>query len=90
MQGTAIIVRIAYSVVTVTTQDAVLPPAVAVIVEHGGYGGVTAAPIARRIFDAWLVEPEPGEDPVGDSSDGGPSSEAAGQGVAADEGEADE
>src|SRR5690606_14306235 len=32
--------------------------AVAVIVEHGGYGGVTAAPIARRIFDAWLVEPE--------------------------------
>ena len=33
--------------------------AVAVIVEHGGYGGVTAAPIARRIFDAWLVEPEP-------------------------------
>src|SRR5690606_20833898 len=32
--------------------------AVAVIVEHGGYGGVTAAPIARRIFDAWLLEPE--------------------------------
>ena len=64
--------------------------AVAVIVEHGGYGGVTAAPIARRIFDAWLVEPEPEEDPVGDSSDGGPPPEAAGQGVAADEGEADE
>lgn len=30
--------------------------AIAVTVEHGGYGGSTAAPIARRIFDAWLVE----------------------------------
>ncbi|NZA27163.1 penicillin-binding protein 2, partial [Luteimonas sp. SJ-92] len=29
--------------------------AVAVVVEHGGYGGVTAAPIARRIFDAWIL-----------------------------------
>ncbi|TDK24487.1 penicillin-binding protein 2 [Luteimonas aestuarii] len=29
--------------------------AVAVVVEHGGYGGTTAAPIARRIFDAWIV-----------------------------------
>ena len=42
--------------------------AVAVIVEHGGYGGVTAAPIARRIFDAWLVEPEP-EEPATDAGD---------------------
>lgn len=32
--------------------------AIVVIVEHGGYGGVTAAPIARQIFDAWLVEEE--------------------------------
>lgn len=32
--------------------------AVAVIVEHGGYGGTTAAPIARRIFDAWLTAPD--------------------------------
>src|SRR5690554_1273 len=40
--------------------------AVAVVVEHGGYGGVTAAPIARRIFDAWLVEAEPDE-PVADA-----------------------
>ena len=29
--------------------------AVAVVVEHGGYGGTTAAPIARKIFDAWLL-----------------------------------
>ena len=35
--------------------------AVAVVVEHGGYGGTTAAPIARKIFDAWLLGkmPEP-------------------------------
>ena len=44
--------------------------AVAVMVEHGGYGGSAAAPIARQVFDAWLlgkmpegVEPLPGEDP---------------------------
>lgn len=40
--------------------------AVAVVVEHGGYGGSTAAPIARKIFDAWLLgkmpEPVPGKD----------------------------
>jgi len=29
--------------------------AVAVTVEHGGYGGTAAAPIARKIFDAWLL-----------------------------------
>ncbi|HET6397121.1 MAG TPA: penicillin-binding protein 2, partial [Pseudoxanthomonas sp.] len=29
--------------------------AVAVAVEGGGYGGSTAAPIARAIFDAWLL-----------------------------------
>ena len=29
--------------------------AVAVAVEGGGYGGSTAAPIARKIFDAWLL-----------------------------------
>ncbi|GGJ97961.1 penicillin-binding protein 2 [Luteimonas terricola] len=35
--------------------------ALVVVVEHGGYGGATAAPIARRIFDAWLLGemPEP-------------------------------
>jgi len=29
--------------------------AVAITVEHGGYGGSTAAPIARKIFDAWVL-----------------------------------
>ncbi|MGY0612805.1 penicillin-binding protein 2 [Luteimonas sp. A501] len=35
--------------------------ALVVVVEHGGYGGATAAPIARKIFDAWLLGevPEP-------------------------------
>ncbi|HEY5805729.1 MAG TPA: penicillin-binding protein 2 [Lysobacter sp.] len=34
---------------------------VAISVEHGGFGGSTAAPIARKIFDAWLLGkmPEP-------------------------------
>jgi penicillin-binding protein 2 len=29
--------------------------AVAVAVEHGGFGSSTAAPIARKIMDAWLL-----------------------------------
>lgn len=29
--------------------------AVAVVVEHGGFGGTAAAPIARKVFDAWLL-----------------------------------
>lgn len=29
--------------------------AIAVVVEHGGYGGSAAAPIARAVFDAWLL-----------------------------------
>ena len=39
--------------------------AVSVVVEHGGYGGTTAAPIARKIFDAWLLGrmPEPVPEP---------------------------
>ncbi len=32
--------------------------AVAVIVENGEHGGSTAAPIARRIMDAWLLGPD--------------------------------
>ena len=32
--------------------------AVAVIVENGGQGGSAAAPVARRIFDAYLLTPE--------------------------------
>ncbi|WP_425493476.1 penicillin-binding protein 2 [Marilutibacter chinensis] len=43
--------------------------AVAVAVEGGGYGGSTAAPIARKIFDAWLLgvmpeAPEPAAAPA--------------------------
>src|SRR3546814_18674242 len=38
------------------------------MVEHGGYGGSTAAPIARKLFDAWLLgeyaEPDPDAIPV--------------------------
>jgi penicillin-binding protein 2 len=37
--------------------------AVAVMVEHGGYGGSTAAPIARKLFDAWLLGKYPEPDP---------------------------
>ena len=33
--------------------------AVAVAVEGGGYGASTAAPIARKILDAWLVGTPP-------------------------------
>jgi penicillin-binding protein 2 len=37
--------------------------AIAVAVEHGGYGGSAAAPIAKAVFDAWLLGkmPEPRE-----------------------------
>ena len=45
--------------------------AIAVVVEHGGYGGRSAAPIARKVFDAWLLgkmpEPEVDEDAVADA-----------------------
>jgi penicillin-binding protein 2 len=37
--------------------------AVAVMVEHGGYGGSTAAPIARKLFDGWLLGKYPEADP---------------------------
>jgi penicillin-binding protein 2 len=44
--------------------------AVAVMVEGGGYGGATAAPIARKILDAWLLgtQPENGIDDAGTST----------------------
>jgi penicillin-binding protein 2 len=37
--------------------------ALAVVVEGGGYGSSTAAPIARKIFDAWLLGKMPEPDP---------------------------
>ena len=43
--------------------------AVAVMVEHGGYGSSTAGPIARKIMDAWLLGTRP-EPPV--RKDGAP------------------
>lgn len=40
---------------------------IAVVVEHGGYGGSAAAPIARTVFDAWLLGKMPeGMKPVDD------------------------
>jgi penicillin-binding protein 2 len=38
--------------------------ALALVVEHGGSGSAAAAPVARRIFDAWMrlsgaLEPSP-------------------------------
>jgi penicillin-binding protein 2 len=33
--------------------------AVAVVVEHGGYGATAAAPIARTVLDAWLLKRSP-------------------------------
>ncbi|QSX78751.1 penicillin-binding protein 2 [Agrilutibacter solisilvae] len=36
--------------------------AIAVVVEHGGFGGTAAAPIARKVFDAWLLGTMPEAD----------------------------
>ncbi|MFZ5607137.1 MAG: penicillin-binding protein 2 [Pseudomonadota bacterium] len=38
--------------------------AIAVAVEGGGYGADTAAPIARKVFDAWLLGKRPAPPPV--------------------------
>ena len=45
--------------------------AIAVAVEGGGYGGTTAAPIARKILDAFMLGkmPEGADDPQAASSD---------------------
>ena len=58
--------------------------AVAVAVEGGGYGGSTAAPIARKIFDAWLLGKLPdGVEPL----DAAPApASCAGAGAAAEAG----
>jgi penicillin-binding protein 2 len=36
---------------------------VAVLVEHGGHGGSTAAPLAKRVFEAYLTKKKEGEGP---------------------------
>lgn len=48
--------------------------AVAIAVEGGGYGGSAAAPIARKIFDAWLLGkmPDPLPQKDADGVDGEP------------------
>ena len=52
--------------------------AVAVAVEGGGYGGSTAGPIARRIFDAWLLGELPeGLEPIDAPQPGGCAADAA-------------
>src|SRR5690606_1021788 len=48
--------------------------ALVVVVEHGGYGGATAAPIARRIFDAWLLGKMPEVAPA-DEGEPGPTAD---------------
>jgi cell division protein FtsI/penicillin-binding protein 2 len=42
--------------------------AIAVVVENAGWGGSVAAPIVRKVFDAWLlrdakIQPSPGGTP---------------------------
>jgi penicillin-binding protein 2 len=49
---------------------------VAVTVEGGGYGAATAAPIARRILDAWLL-PKPADTPSPDALPAAPGADAA-------------
>ena len=36
--------------------------AVAVVVENAGFGAASAAPIARRVFDYWLLGQYPSEE----------------------------
>ena len=44
--------------------------AVAVVVEHGGHGGATAAPIARQIMDAWLLKDDEKKVQTGTAQEG--------------------
>src|SRR5690606_17481236 len=48
--------------------------AIAIAVEGGGYGGSAAAPIARKVFDAWLLGlmPEPVEPDAAAATTGSP------------------
>jgi penicillin-binding protein 2 len=51
--------------------------AIAVMVEHGGYGGSAAAPIARKVFDAWLLGTMPDAPPDTSVVDAPPAGDAA-------------
>jgi len=56
--------------------------ALAIAVEGGGYGGVTAGPIARKIFDAYLLgEPGPGTGDQGPGNSNGTGSRNPGTGA---------
>ena len=44
--------------------------ALAVIVENAGFGAASAAPIARRVFDYWLLKQYPGVDDMAAVSKG--------------------
>ena len=44
--------------------------ALAIVVENAGFGAAQAAPIARRIFDYWLVGDYPSEQDIEDSQKG--------------------
>lgn len=59
--------------------------AVAVIVEHGGSGGSIAAPIARRVTDAWLAQLQRLEPVAGGLKLPEPEPEPEGEGHAAHE-----
>jgi penicillin-binding protein 2 len=37
--------------------------AIAVLLEHGAWGGSAAAPIARKMLDQWLADTPPSERP---------------------------
>jgi penicillin-binding protein 2 len=57
---------------------------VAVMVENGGHGGSTAAPIAREVMDYWLLGKLPGQKPAPlvpggeeESEDSAPADEAS-------------
>jgi len=45
--------------------------ALAILVENGGHGGSTAAPIARKVFDFYLLGKEPEVKPTGDDASDG-------------------
>jgi penicillin-binding protein 2 len=45
--------------------------AVAVIVEHAGSGGSNAAPLARKVMDAWLVKAQKPKESEGGQADAG-------------------
>jgi penicillin-binding protein 2 len=63
--------------------------ALAVIVENGGFGAQAAAPIARKVFDYYLLGKLPG-DPPGPAAAAAAARAAAGPGGAGTQPEADD